>query len=122
MPAVSTKARFFGHARLIGAIATIAAGGMVILAGSATSQSVTPQGVDPLQHFIDCAGVLISAPDVHAANCLPNNIPPEMKSLASPTEDKPLSDCIIQPVTFPLDGDSEGEPCPDDSGDSFTGT
>lgn len=103
MPAVSSKARFFGHARLIGAIATIAAGGMVILAGSATSQSVTPQSVDPLQHFIDCAGVLISAPDVHAANCLPSNIPPEMKSLGGASEDKPQSDCGFDDV-YVLDG------------------
>ena len=76
MPAVSSKLR-------IGTIATIVAGGLLLLAPGASSQSVTPQSVDPLQHFIDCAGVLITAPDVHAANCLPSNIGPEMKSLGS---------------------------------------
>lgn len=76
MSAVSTKLR-------IGTIATIVAGGLLLLAPGASSQSVTPQSVDPMQHFIDCAGVLITAPDVHAANCLPNNIPPETKSMAS---------------------------------------
>lgn len=76
MPAVSARLR-------IGTIATIVAGGLLLLAPGASSQSVTPQSVDPWQHFIDCAGVLITAPDVHAANCLPSNIGPEMKSLAS---------------------------------------
>jgi hypothetical protein len=93
MPAVSPKPRL----RLVAA-ASFILGGAMILATSASSQSVTPQSVDPMQHFIDCAGVLISAPDVHAANCLPNNIPPEMKSLGGATEDKPLSDCVDDDV------------------------
>ena len=80
MPATSPR---LTHQLRIGTIATIVAGGLLLLATSASSQSVTPQSVDPWQHFIDCAGVLITAPDVHAANCLPSNIPPETKSLAS---------------------------------------
>ena len=90
MSAVSTKLR-------IGTIATIVAGGLLLLAPGASSQSVTPQSVDPLQHFIDCAGVLITAPDVHAANCLPNNIPPETNSLASSPDD---DDCFVQDDAF----------------------
>ncbi len=85
MPAVSTKLR-------IGTIATIVAGGLLLLAPGASSQSVTPQSVDPLQHFIDCAGVLITAPDIHAANCLPSVIGPEMNSLASSPDD---DDCFV---------------------------
>lgn len=82
MPAVSTKPRFAGSLR-IGTIATIVAGGLLLLAPAASSQSVTPQSVDPLQHFIDCAGVLITAPDVHAANCLPSNVAPDTKALGA---------------------------------------
>lgn len=97
MSAVSTKLR-------IGTIATIVAGGLLLLAPGASSQSVTPQSVDPMQHFIDCAGVLITAPDVHAANCLPNNIPPETKSMASSIGD-PDNDCFDDAVQ--IDGDSD---------------
>ena len=92
MRAVSTKASLLRHLRLIGITATLAAGGL-ILAGSAASQSVTPQSVDPMQHFIDCAGVLISAPDVHAANCLPSNVPPD--GIASLTSGPPDDDDCI---------------------------
>ncbi|MBK8084187.1 MAG: hypothetical protein IPK28_10325 [Devosia sp.] len=56
---------------------------LMVVGGTALSQPVTPQSVDPLQHFLDCAGVLISDPDVHAAYCAPNTIPPELGSLAS---------------------------------------
>ena len=87
MSAVSTRLR-------IGTIATVVVGGLLLLAPGASSQSVTPQSVDPWQHFIDCAGVLITAPDVHAANCLPNNIGPEMKSLGS-SSDGGGKDCRI---------------------------
>lgn len=83
MNAVSTTAGFKRRMRLVGALATIAAGGLLILSGAANSQSVTPQSVDPVQHFIDCAGVLITAPEVHAANCMPSNIPPKTTSLMS---------------------------------------
>ncbi len=82
MPAVSTKHRLARRLR-IGTIATLAAGALLLLAPSASSQTVTPQSVDPLQHFIDCAGVLITAPDIHAANCLPSNVAPETKSLGA---------------------------------------
>src|SRR5687768_9882132 len=86
MRAVSTNQRLT-HRLRIGTIATIVAGGLLLLAHGASSQSVTPQSVDPMQHFIDCAGVLIAAPDVHAANCLPSNIGPETMSLASSPDD-----------------------------------
>lgn len=80
MPAVSTKHHLARRIR-IGTIATLAAGALLLLAPSASSQTVTPQSVDPLQHFIDCAGVLITAPDIHAANCLPSNVAPETRSI-----------------------------------------
>lgn len=82
MPAVSTNHHLARRIR-IGTIATLAAAGLLLLAPSASSQTVTPQSVDPLQHFIDCAGVLITAPDIHAANCLPSNVAPETKALGS---------------------------------------
>lgn len=105
MSAVSTKLR-------IGTIATIVAGGLLLLAPGASSQSVTPQSVDPLQHFIDCAGVLISAPDVHAANCLPSNIGPESKSLSGTGSGDPKCPTIVRPSQF--DG-YEDDDCYDDS-------
>jgi len=82
MPPVSTKHHLARRIRL-GTIATLAAGGLLLLAPSASSQTVTPQSVDPLQHFIDCAGVLITAPDIHAANCLPSNVAPETRALGA---------------------------------------
>jgi hypothetical protein len=102
MHAVSTKAGFKRRLPLVGALATIAAGGLLILAGAANSQSVTPQSVDPVQHFIDCAGVLITAPEVHAANCMPSNNPPTTTSLMSnedgsgcaPTQDADSEDDV----------------------------
>ena len=114
MPAVSTKPRFAGSLR-IGTIATIVAGGLLLLAPAASSQTVTPQSVDPLQHFLDCAGVLITAPDVHAANCLPSNIGPEMKSLASSPDDDG-NDCfdVVRDGVADLDSDC---PSQDDSFD-----
>ncbi|MBN9317823.1 MAG: hypothetical protein J0I99_18955 [Devosia sp.] len=83
MHAVSTKAGLKTTLRAVRILATISAGGLLLLSGSASSQTITPQSVDPMQHFIDCAGVLISAPSIHAKYCMPSNIPPEMKSLAS---------------------------------------
>ena len=91
MKAVSTKAGRKTKLRPAHLLATLAAGSLLILAGSANSQTITPQSVDPWQHFIDCAGVIISAPDIHAQYCLPSNNPPETKSLM-PTGDG--GDCI----------------------------
>jgi len=83
MDAASTKAGQKILQRLVRMFAATAAGGLLILSGSASSQTITPQSVDPVQHFIDCAGVLISAPEIHAKYCMPSNNPPETKSIAS---------------------------------------
>lgn len=93
MPAVSAKHRLVRRIR-IGTIGTLVAGGLLLLAPSASSQTVTPQSVDPLQHFIDCAGVLITAPDIHAANCLPSNVPPETTALGAGGDDDSV-DCPV---------------------------
>lgn len=91
-------------------LALFAAGGLLILSGSASSQTITPQSVDPWQHFIDCAGVLISAPDIHAQYCLPSNNPPETKSLA------PSGDGGCRLLDTVLDGTDDAYGCrlPDD--------
>ncbi|MBL8593426.1 MAG: hypothetical protein ABS35_31745 [Kaistia sp. SCN 65-12] len=90
----------------IGAIAALAASGLLLLAPSASSQTVTPQSVDPLQHFIDCAGVLITAPDIHAANCLPSNVAPETKALgAAGSGGGPVIKCVEDDIQ--IDGDSD---------------
>lgn len=105
MSAVSTKHRLARRIRL-GTIATLAAGGLLLLAPSASSQTVTPQSEDPLQHFIDCAGVLITAPDIHAAYCLPSNVAPERYALGGGSGNPvPATGCIQADVV--LDGDSE---------------
>jgi hypothetical protein len=122
MPAVSTKHRLARRLRL-GTIATLVAGGLVLLAPSASSQTVTPQSVDPLQHFIDCAGVLITAPDIHAANCLPSNVAPETRALGAagsggggPVDCRVLDgyDDVIQ-----IDDSDCGYDDTDDTGDNF---
>ena len=59
--------------RVAAKLAAIVGLGMLALSGPATSQTVTPQSVDPVQHFLDCFGVLVSDPDVHAAQCGPGH-------------------------------------------------
>lgn len=89
MRTTSTNSRRNAFFRLAGLSAVIIAGG-ALLASVASSQSVTPQSVDPWQHFVDCAGVLISAPDVHAEFCLPSNVAPDDNSLLEGKD----ADCI----------------------------
>lgn len=113
MPQVSTRLRFARSLR-IGTIATIVAGGLLVLAPAASSQSVTPQSVDPWQHFIDCAGVLITAPDVHAANCLPSNVGPESRSLGA-SSDGDDTKCPVRLTPSQFDG-YEDDDCYDDTG------
>jgi hypothetical protein len=103
MPPVSTQ---LTHRIRIGTIATLAAGGLLLLASSANSQTVTPQSVDPLQHFIDCAGVLITAPDIHAANCLPSNVAPETKALGAAGSGN-YDPCPVRVKEIQLDGYDE---------------
>ena len=107
MPPVSTKHHLARRIRL-GTIATLAAGGLLLLAPSASSQTVTPQSVDPLQHFIDCAGVLITAPDIHAANCLPSNVGPETRALgAAGSGGGPVVKVECEDDAMQIDGDSD---------------
>lgn len=113
MSAVSTKHRLV-HRLRIGTIGTLVAGGLLLLAPSASSQTVTPQSVDPLQHFIDCAGVLITAPDIHAANCLPSNVPPETTALGAGGDDDdsvhcPVLDGVLDGVQDSVGGCPKGQ-------------
>jgi hypothetical protein len=110
MPAVS--AHLARRIRL-GTIATLAAGGLLLLAPSASSQTVTPQSVDPVQHFIDCAGVLITAPDIHAANCLPSNVAPETKALGAAGSGN-YDPCAVRIKEIQLDGDDDYHECYED--------
>lgn len=109
MTAFSTGTGLAKYLRMIGTVAGVTAGSLLILAGAASSQTVTPQSVDPMQHFIDCAGVLISAPDVHAANCLPSNIGPETNSLASSPGDD--DDCVADVVILQEDDSDNTNDC-----------
>ena len=113
MRTTSTNSRRHALFRLAGLSAVIIAGG-ALLASVASSQSVTPQSVDPWQHFVDCAGVLISAPDVHAEFCLPSNVAPDDASLL---EGKDGPDCIQR---APAQFDDLDEECyEDDTSDAF---
>jgi len=119
MSAVSTGHRLARRIRL-GTIATLAAGGLLLLAPSASSQTVTPQSVDPLQHFIDCAGVLITAPDIHAANCLPSNVGPETRALGAAGSGSYVPPTKCREDVVLIDGDSGCDyDDTDDTGDGF---
>jgi hypothetical protein len=112
MSGVSHKHQLAHRIRL-GTIATLAAGGLLLLAPSASSQTVTPQSVDPLQHFIDCAGVLITAPDIHAAYCLPSNVAPEKYALGGGSGNPvPPKGCVEADVVL----DAASECSADDDG------
>jgi hypothetical protein len=54
-------------------IAAVVAMGLFALSGSASSQSITPNSVNPVQHFLDCFGAMISNPAAHAADCSPGH-------------------------------------------------
>ena len=123
MTAFSTSTGLAKYLRMIGTVAGVTAGSLLILAGAASSQTVTPQSVDPMQHFIDCAGVLISAPDVHAANCLPSNIGPETNSLASTPgggDDHHCFEDDVIPDGVQVLADSDCEPRDDTSDNTET--
>ena len=110
MRTTSTNSRRHALFRLAGLSAVIIAGG-ALLASVASSQSVTPQSVDPWQHFVDCAGVLISAPDVHAEFCLPSNVAPDDNSLlgsksGTPCSEDDVDDDYCRPPQEPGDAQS----------------
>ena len=80
-----------------------------------------------MQHFIDCAGVLITAPDIHAAYCLPSQVPPELSAPTSAGSAGQGSDCMVEDVI--ADGvldDAKGDDCDpytdnvDDTSDDFS--
>jgi hypothetical protein len=115
MPAVSTHHRLARRLR-VGTVATLAAGALLLLAPSASSQTVTPQSVDPLQHFIDCAGVLITAPDIHAAYCLPSNVAPETHALGASSGDGGVKvDCrVLDGIEDVVQDGFDDSSCPTD--------
>lgn len=66
--------------------------GIAITATSLTLAMVTAQPAQAIDrvgegfgHFIDCAGLMLTAPSAHADNCLPNHIPDSLSSLATPS-------------------------------------
>lgn len=63
---------------LVGLAAAAVTAGVIGFGGAATSQTVTPDSVDHVQHFLDCLGVLITDPDIHAAYCTPSRVSPEL--------------------------------------------
>jgi len=67
--------------KLLAGIGTAAA---LAVSPAVQAQEVTPQSADPLQHYIDCAKVLFSAPDIHAQFCQPSKNPASLNSLFGP--------------------------------------
>ena len=110
MHPVSTSSRRSRRMHVFAVPAVLAGAAVLILAGTAISQTVTPQSEDPVQHFIDCAGVLITAPDIHAAYCLPSKVPPELAAPTSASSPGEGSHCMLyesgaggrEQVTSPL--------------------
>ena len=45
--------------------------------------SVTPQNVDPVAHYFDCWGVLITDSDAHHKYCSPSRVMPSNETLAT---------------------------------------
>ena len=75
-------------------------------AGISAALIVTPQvqaferviiGID---HFVDCAGLLLSNPRAHAENCLPNRVKPNFDSLVSSNSDG----LVVAPPAPPTGG------------------
>jgi len=63
-----------GRVLLTGArIAAVMGLGLLALGGPASSASITPNSVSPIQHYLDCLGALITDPAAHAANCAPGH-------------------------------------------------
>ena len=70
----SNRRRIAGYA---GAGALAVAMSLALGGSAANSQTVTPQSVDPVQHFFDCLGVLITDGEAHAAYCSPGQPGPD---------------------------------------------
>ena len=69
----------------LGLLATAAgAVGIIALGSVGGTQAVTPSSVSQLQHYLDCFGVMITDPDVHAAECSPSKGAPQFETLSSP--------------------------------------
>ena len=77
MKVIWSRTSFLGGLRTAGLAATVVAAGFLGLSGAASSQSVTPEDVDHVQHFLDCFGVMITDPAAHAAFCQPGRAKPD---------------------------------------------
>jgi hypothetical protein len=62
-----------GVARTLATTTAVIGIGLFGFSGSASSQTVTPGSTDQVQHFLDCFGVMINDPQVHAAECSPGH-------------------------------------------------
>lgn len=89
--------------------------GIAITATSLTLAMVTAQPAQAIDrvgegfsHFIDCAGLMLTAPSTHAENCLPNHIPDSLSSLATlSTGAVPPPPVITPPEPPPPSGPEE---------------
>lgn len=89
-----------GFLRTLGT--TLLMAGMVILP-SGSAQAITPDVQAQADHYFHCLGLMLTDPEQHAEECLPNNIPNSNKSLSEPSIGSP------PPPTKPECGEGEYE-------------
>lgn len=82
--------------------------GLAITATSLTLAMVTAPPArafdrvgEGFSHFIDCAGLMLTAPSIHAENCLPNHIPDSLSSLATPSVGAAPPPPVVTPAAPP---------------------
>lgn len=85
-----------------GAVTLLAAG--LTVASSSSSQAVF--NAVQAQHFIDCAGWLLSDPEMHAANCSPSRVALSLRSLT-----EPVTGTIIDGPATPSNGNGNNHEC-----------
>jgi hypothetical protein len=69
------------------AVAVGAIIGSSLVAGVTPSLAFDEDDANYVQHIIDCKVSFWTDHDAYVANCLPNNIPPDLRSLAWPVTD-----------------------------------
>ena len=87
----------------------IRAGVVVLAAASAlVGTTAATRAFDP-QHIIECFGWMLTDPEMHAANCLPSNVPPVLGPISGggTSDDGPPSEDEI--CDFDKDTGDDGD-------------
>ena len=113
MPKSSSAART-RRRRLLAASVSVA---MV----SSTSAQAFERVVIGFEHFIDCAGLLLSDTEKHAQECLPNNAPPDIFKWESDSVPNPVQPPPPVPVAEPIPAPAPVDCGPTDCGPTDCG-